>query len=102
MTLLDLLKTCNHECSVRIHFGHEDKYFDINSKDKAAFTQWLEWMGIYDSVEDYYNGDVESWNVQQITFTTVMELSQVLQDMLIRSLINLLKNSSITKILLLK
>lgn len=70
MTLLDLLKTCNHEYSVRIHFGHEDKYFDINSKDKAAFTAWLEWMGIYDSVENYYDGDVESWNVQQITFTS--------------------------------
>ena len=70
MTLLDLLKTCNHECAVRIHFGHEDKYFDINSKDKAAFTQWLEWMGICeDSVSNYYEGDVESWNVQQITFT---------------------------------
>lgn len=69
MTLIDLLKTCNHECSVRIHFGYEDKYFDIESKDKASFTQWLEWMGIYDSVDDYYNGDIEFWNVQQITFT---------------------------------
>ena len=69
MTLLDLLKTCNHEMAVRIHFGNEDKYFDINSKNKAAFTTWLEWMGIYDSVDDYYSGDVESWNVQQITFT---------------------------------
>lgn len=69
MTLLDLLKTCNHEMAVRIHFGHEDKYFDISSKDKSSFTTWLEWMGMYDSVEYYYNGDVESWNVQQITFT---------------------------------
>lgn len=69
MTLLDLLKTCNHEMAIRIHFGSEDKYFDISSKDKTAFTTWLEWMGIYDSVEDYYSGDVESWNVQQITFT---------------------------------
>lgn len=70
MTLLDLLKTSNHECSIRIHFGSEDKYFDINSKDKAAFTQWLDWMGIYDSVENYYDGEVETWNVQQITFTS--------------------------------
>lgn len=69
MTLLDLLKTCNHKTAVRIHFGNEDKYFDIDSKDKASFTTWLEWLGMYDSVEDYYNGDVESWNVQQITFT---------------------------------
>ena len=70
MTLLDLLKTCNHEYSVRIHYGHEGKYFDINSKDKAAFTQWLEWMGVYDNASDYYEGDIESWNVQQITFTS--------------------------------
>ena len=70
MTLLDLLKTCNHECSVRIHFGHEDKYFDINSKDKTAFTQWLKWMSIYDDDDSYlHEEDVESWNVQQITFT---------------------------------
>jgi hypothetical protein len=69
MTLLDLLKTCNHEYAVRIHLGSEGKYFDINSKDKATFTKWLEWTGIYDSVDNYYNGDVESWNVQQITFT---------------------------------
>lgn len=70
MTLLDLLKTCNHEMAIRIHFGSEDKYFDINSKDKTAFTQWLEWMGIYDDDDSYYHGeDVESWNVQQITFT---------------------------------
>ena len=69
MTLLDLLKTCNHEMAVRIHFGCADKYFDITSKDRAAFTEWLEWAGVYDSVEKYYDGDVESWNVQQITFT---------------------------------
>jgi len=69
MTLLDLLKTCNHEMAIRIHFGSEDKYFDINSKDKAAFIQWLDWTGMYDNVENYYDGDVESWNVQQITVT---------------------------------
>lgn len=67
MVLLDLLKTCNHECSVRIHFGDEDKYFDI--KDKAAFTQWLEWMEVYDDAKYYHKEDVECWNVQQITFT---------------------------------
>jgi hypothetical protein len=68
MSLLDLLKTCNHECCVRIHFGSEDKYFDINSKDRSAFVQWLEWMTIYDSVDNHYN-EIEFWNVQQITFT---------------------------------
>lgn len=69
MTLLELLKTCNHEMAVRIHFGHKDSYFDISSKNKTAFTAWLEWTGMYDGVESYYDGDVESWNVQQITFT---------------------------------
>ena len=33
MTLLDLLKTCNHEVAIRIHFGKEDKYF-ANALDK--------------------------------------------------------------------
>lgn len=69
MTLLDLLKTCNHEMAIRIHFGSEDKYFDIKSRDKAPFTAWLEWTGLCDGVENYYEGDVESWNVQQVTCT---------------------------------
>lgn len=67
MTLLELLKTCNHKMAVRIHFGSEDKYFDISDRSKDSFTDWLEWTGMCDS--DYYESDVESWNVQQITFT---------------------------------
>lgn len=69
MTVLDLLKTCNHKMRIRIHFGSEDKFFDIDADQKEAFVSWMEWMAIYDSVEDYYNGDVESWNVQNISFT---------------------------------
>lgn len=69
MTLLDLLKTCDHKMRVRIHFGHESQFFDINADQKEAFSNWLEWMDVYKSVEDYYNGDVEAWNVQNITFT---------------------------------
>lgn len=68
MTLLDLLKTNNHQTRIRIHYN-EDKYFDIKADQKEAFTAWLEWMGIYDTVTDYYEEDVESWNVQDITFT---------------------------------
>ena len=68
MTLLELLQTCNHNVNIRIHFG-EDKYFDIDGEQKDAFTKWLDWMGIYDTVEDYYEGDIVSWNVQDITFT---------------------------------
>lgn len=69
MTLLDLIKTCNHQVRVRIHFGSEDRYFDIKACQREAFVAWLEWMGIYDTVKDYYGGDIEHWNVQNITFT---------------------------------
>ena len=64
MTLLDLLKTCNNETAIRIHFGKENKYFDINSKDKDAFIAWLEWIGVYD--EYIEGGDVEAWHIAQI------------------------------------
>lgn len=63
MTLLDLLKTCNNETAIRIHFGKENKYFDINSKDKDAFIAWLEWIGVYD--EYIEGGDVEAWHIAQ-------------------------------------
>ena len=69
MVLLDLLKTCDHKMRIRIHFGNEDKFFDIDADQKEAFVSWLEWMDIYGSVDDYYNGDIKSWNVQNITFT---------------------------------
>lgn len=64
MTLLDLLKTCNNETAIRIHFGKENKYFDISSKDKDAFIAWLEWIGVYD--EYIEEGDVEAWHIAQI------------------------------------
>lgn len=64
MTLLDLLKTCNNETAIRIHFGKENKYFDISNKDKDAFIAWLEWIGVYDEYVE--GGDVEAWHVAQI------------------------------------
>lgn len=69
MTLLDLLKTNNHLTRIRIHYGSEDKYFDIKADQRDAFVAWLGWMGIYDTVKYYYEGDIESWNVQNVTFT---------------------------------
>lgn len=69
MVLLDLLKTCDHQMRIRIHFGDEDKFFDIDADQKEAFVSWLEWMNIYGSVDDYYNGDIKFWNVQNVTFT---------------------------------
>ena len=69
MTLLDLLKTYNHTAEVRIHFGPNDHYFDIRADQRKAFTEWLDWSGTYDSVTTYYQDDVESFNVQDITYT---------------------------------
>jgi hypothetical protein len=69
MTLLDLLRTYNHTAEVRIHFGADDKYFDIKANQREAFVQWLDWSGMYDDVKSYYDGDVESWNVQEIEYT---------------------------------
>ena len=68
MTLLDLLRTYNHTAEVRIHFGVDDRYFDIKANQREAFVQWLGWSGMYDDVKTYYDGDVESWNVQEIEY----------------------------------
>ncbi len=71
MTLLQLLKTCDHKMRIRIFFGAEKHYFDIaDANQKDAYTEYLEW-----AYEHAYGEDpdctpyVEKWNVQNITFT---------------------------------
>ena len=66
MTLLELLKTCDHQMKIRIFFGADNHYFDITNSDQMkTFTEFWEWHSGVDDDTDF----VEKWNVQNITFT---------------------------------
>ena len=67
MTLLELLKSCDHQMRIRIFFGKDNHYFDITeSSQMKVFTEYLEWSSVYDKDD---SPQVEKWNVQNITFT---------------------------------
>ena len=67
MTLLELLKSCDHQMRIRIFFGKDKHYFDITeSNQMKVFTEYLEWSSVYDKDDSPI---VEKWNVQNITFT---------------------------------
>ena len=70
MTLLQLLKTCDHKMRIRIFFGAEKHYFDItDANQKDVYVEYLEWA-YADAVDDTdCTPYVEKWNVQNITFT---------------------------------
>lgn len=67
MTLLELLKSCDHQMRIRIFFGKDNHYFDITeSSQMKVFTEYLEWSSVYNQDD---SPQVEKWNVQNITFT---------------------------------
>ena len=67
MTLLELLKSCDHQMRIRIFFGKDKHYFDITeSNQMKVFTEYLEWSSVYDKDDSPI---VEKWNVQNITCT---------------------------------
>ena len=67
MTLLELLKSCDHQMKIRIFFGKDKHYFDIiESNQMKVFAEYLEWSSVYDKDDSPI---VEKWNVQNITFT---------------------------------
>lgn len=67
MTLLELLKSCEHQMRIRIFFGKDKHHFDITeSHQMKVFTEYLEWSSVYDKDDSPM---VEKWNVQNITFT---------------------------------
>lgn len=67
MTLLELLKSCDHQMRIRIFFGKDKHHFDITeSNQMKVFTEYLEWSSVYDKDDSPI---VEKWNVQNITFT---------------------------------
>lgn len=66
MTLLELLKTCDHKMRMRIFFGPHKHYFDItDANQKENYTEYLDWCYTNPDCTPY----VEKWNVQNITFT---------------------------------
>ena len=66
MTLLKLLKTCDHQMRARIFFGPDDHYFDIkDSSQLKTFAEFWAWHSGGGDESDF----VEKWNVQNITFT---------------------------------
>lgn len=67
MTLLELLKSCDHQMRIRIFFGKDKHYFDITeSNQMTVFTEYLDWSSVYDKDD---SPQVVKWNVQNITFT---------------------------------
>jgi hypothetical protein len=67
MTLLELLKSCDHQMRIRIFFGKEKHHFDITeSSQMKVFAEYLSWSSVYDKDD---SPGVEKWNVQNITFT---------------------------------
>lgn len=67
MTLLQLLKTCDHKMRIRIFFGPDKHYFDITDSDQFdSFIEYLEYSSLYTNDD---TRDIEKWNVQNITFT---------------------------------
>lgn len=67
MTLLELLKRCDHEMRVRIFFGQDKHHFDITEYHQMkVFTEYLAWSSLYTNDDTPI---VEKWNVQNITFT---------------------------------
>lgn len=67
MTLLELIKSCDHQMRIRIFFGRDNHYFDITeSSQMKVFAEYLSWSSVYDKDD---SPGVETWNVQNITFT---------------------------------
>lgn len=67
MTLLQLLKTSDYKMRIKIFFGSEGHYFEINDSNQfGAFIEYLEYSSLYTNDD---TRDVQTWSVHDFTFT---------------------------------